>query len=44
MGNLSEETKIVLVDNNEQMRNNIKSQLSNNELKVVFRPPFLLND
>ena len=35
MGNLSEETKIVLVDNNEQMRNNIKSQLSNNELKVV---------
>ncbi|MBR2468114.1 MAG: sporulation transcription factor Spo0A [Clostridia bacterium] len=35
MGNLCEETKIILVDNNEQMRNNIKSQLDGEDYKVV---------
>lgn len=35
MENLSEKTKLILVDNNEQMRNNIKSQLKDDQMEVV---------
>lgn len=35
MGNLSEKTKIILVDNNEQMRSNIRNQLNDEQTQVV---------